>query len=76
MLHDEPIYCNDKIIGETTSGNYSFVYDKNIVFGYIDSEIKIDLLNNIYEIEVAKKKYKASILKKPLCDPENTFTKI
>ena len=24
LLHDEPIYCEDKIVGRTTSGNYSF----------------------------------------------------
>lgn len=24
LLHDEPIYLDDKIIGRTTSGNYSF----------------------------------------------------
>ena len=24
LLHDEPIYFKDKIIGRTTSGNYSF----------------------------------------------------
>merc|ERR1711964_971024 len=24
LLHDEPIYCDGKIVGRTTSGNYSF----------------------------------------------------
>ena len=28
LLHDEPIYLEDKIIGRTTSGNYSFNYKK------------------------------------------------
>jgi 4-methylaminobutanoate oxidase (formaldehyde-forming) len=28
LLHDEPIYYNKKIVGETTSGNYSFLYKK------------------------------------------------
>ena len=28
ILHDEPIYFEDKIIGRTTSGNYSFNYKK------------------------------------------------
>ena len=26
LLHDEPIYLKDKIIGRTTSGNYSFCF--------------------------------------------------
>ena len=76
LLHDEPIYFNGKIVGETTSGNYSFIYNKNIAFGYIDAGLKFDNSESFFEIEVAKKKYKASVLQKPLHDPENKFTKI
>ena len=76
VLHDEPIFYNNKIVGETTSGNYSFKYDKNLVFGYVTT--KIDLENNTgkLEIEIAKKRYKLSLLKEPLHDPLNLFTKI
>ena len=67
LLHDEPIYLDDKIIGRTTSGNYSFCFNKNLSFGYVNSGNTIDTLKdkNIY-IEVEKKKYLASILEKPL----------
>ena len=37
LLHDEPIYLDDKIIGRTTSGNYSFCFEKNLSFGYVNS---------------------------------------
>ena len=30
LLHDEPIYKDDKIVGRTTSGNYSFNFKKNL----------------------------------------------
>ena len=30
LLHDEPIYSDGKIVGRTTSGNYSFNYEKNM----------------------------------------------
>ena len=33
LLHEEPIYLDNKIIGKTTSGNYSFNYNKNLSFG-------------------------------------------
>ena len=67
LLHDEPIYLKDMIIGRTTSGNYSFNYNKNISFGYINSNYsKEDLLNNELFIEVEKKKYPATIFLKPL----------
>ena len=31
-LHDEPIFLENKIVGESTSGNYSFYYDKKYGF--------------------------------------------
>ena len=67
LLHEEPIYLDDKIIGKTTSGNYSFNYNKNLSFGYIKSKFFNDKLieNNIF-IEIEKKKYPAEILLKPL----------
>ena len=73
LLHDEPIYYEGKIVGETTSGNYSFTYNKNLAYGYIDAKLNFDLSNSVFEIEVAKKKYKASVLNKALHDPENNF---
>ncbi len=67
LLHDEPIYLDDKIIGRTTSGNYSFCFNKNLSFGYVNSGNTKNTLKdkNIY-IEVEKKKYPVDILHKPL----------
>jgi len=67
LLHEEPIYLDDKIIGRTTSGNYSFCYNKNLSFGYVNSGNTIETLKdkNIF-IEVEKKKYPVDILEKPL----------
>ena len=76
LLHDEPIYYKNKIVGETTSSNYSFCYNKNMVFGYIDSQIDLKRLNGSnFEVEVAKKKYVMSVQFNPLHDPQNNFTK-
>ena len=67
LLHDEPIYLGDKIIGRTTSGNYSFNFKKNLAFGYIDKDIlDEEVKNNDFYIEVEKTKYPANLLKKPL----------
>tara|TARA_Y100000389_G_C17360004_1_gene463230 strand:- start:225 stop:1094 length:870 start_codon:yes stop_codon:yes gene_type:complete len=67
LLHEEPIYLNNTIIGKTTSGNYSFNYNKNISFGYIESDLKDEDLHekNLY-IEIEKLKYPAELLLKPL----------
>ena len=67
LLHDEPIYLNNKIIGRTTSGNYSFNFNRNLSYGYINSGNTVASLKdkNIF-IEVEKIKYPAKILEKPL----------
>ena len=55
LLHDEPIYCEGKIIGETTSGNYSFNYNKNMALGYLNLlDSKEELQKKQFQIEVAK----------------------
>ena len=76
VLHDEPIYCNDKIVGRTTSGNYSFNYKKNMVFGYINlSSLNKDLSENNFSIEIEQKLYKANLQTKALHDPNNVMLK-
>ncbi len=67
LLHEEPIYLNDKIIGRTTSGNYSFCFEKNLSFGYVNSGHSIETLRNQnLFIEIEKIKYPVEILLKPL----------
>ena len=67
LLHDEPIYLDNKIIGRTTSGNYSFCFEKNLSYGYVNSGNSYETLKdkNIF-IEVEKKKYPVYILQMPL----------
>ncbi len=66
---------NDHIIGKTTSGNYSFNFNKNLSFGYIETNLSNeDLLKNKLYIEVEKQKYLAEILTKPI--KQNNFKKI
>ena len=69
LYHDEPIYLDNKIIGRTTSGNYSFNYNKNLSFGYIEIDLSNDELQgkNLF-IEIAKIKYLATIETTPLKD--------
>ena len=75
LLHEEPIYLENKIIGRTTSGNYSFNYDKNLSFGYIQSNFtNEELLKKKLYIEIEKTKYSAELLLKPL--KSSNFKKI
>ena len=74
LLHEEPIYLEDKIIGRTTSGNYSFNYKKNLSFGYVNSPYSNEELKDkeIF-IEIAKKKYPAIVEIKPLKNKKTTM---
>jgi glycine cleavage system aminomethyltransferase T/glycine/D-amino acid oxidase-like deaminating enzyme len=75
LLHEEPIFLDNKIIGKTTSGNYSFNYNKNLSFGYINSHLSnMELSELELFIEIEKKRYQAEILLKPL--KQSNFKKI
>ena len=75
LLYDEPIYFKDKIIGRTTSGNYSFNFKKNLAYGYINNIYTTEeLLGNDIFIEVEKQKYQAQLIQKPL--KQNNFKNI
>ena len=74
LLHDEPIYLKDEIIGRTTSGNYSFNYNKNLSFGYVESKYSNEeLIKMELYIEVAKKKYPVKVEIVPLKDKQARF---
>jgi 4-methylaminobutanoate oxidase (formaldehyde-forming) len=76
LLHDEPIYCEGKIVGRTTSGNYSFNYKKNMSLGYINMISPIEeLAKKVFFIEVEKKQHEAILQTQSLHDPENKIIK-
>ena len=68
LLHDEPIFYKNKIVGSTTSSNYSFCYKKNICLAFIDGSLKS--LKNL-SIEVEGKKYQLKHEKSALHDPSS-----
>ncbi len=69
-LHFEPIYIDGKICGNTTSANYSFNYNKNLIFGYVSTDFTLkELLKKEIQVEIEKIKYQASLLLKPLKNP-------
>ena len=60
------IYFDNQIVGRTTSGNFSFCYNKNIAFGYVETKKLEELGEKKIYIEVEKVKYIATIILKPL----------
>ena len=66
LLHDEPIFNKEnKIVGYTTSSNFSFCYNKNICLAYINGEIDC---KNLF-LEVEGERHALNFEKEPLHDP-------
>ena len=74
-LHDEPIYCDGKIIGITTSGNFSYNFNKSLIFAYVKTDHIDNLKQKPIEIEIEKTKYQILIEKKSLFDFNNEYLK-
>ena len=75
LLHEEPIYLDGEIIGKTTSSNYSFNYNKNLLFGYLKSDLNNeDLAKKKLYVEVEKTHYLIKLLVAPL--KNNGYKKI
>ena len=68
LLHDEPIFKDNQIVGYTTSSNFSFCYKKNICLAYINREIAE---NDDLFVEVEGKKYALNLEKQPIHDPKS-----
>lgn len=82
MFHEEPIYRNGVLVGSTTSGAWGHRIGKSIGMGYItcpESEggraTKDWIESGKYEIEIAWKRYAATVQLKPLYDPMAANTK-
>ena len=67
LLHDEPIFKDDKIVGYTTSSNFSFCYNKNICLAYVKTKYLDDKKD--FFVEVEGKKYLLHLEKNALHDP-------
>ena len=65
LLHDEPIYRNGELVGETTSGACSFRVGGSVAFGYVrhpQGDTKASLMEGVYQIDVGGRRYDADIL--------------
>ena len=67
LMHDEPIFFKNKIIGYSTSSNYSFNYKKNIFLAYVETDPNIIRKLNI---EIEGKKYELTHEPECLHDPK------
>ncbi|MGI9304130.1 MAG: GcvT family protein [Gammaproteobacteria bacterium] len=75
LLHDEPVYRDERLVGLTTSGERGFRTGLSLCFAYVKAEPgegKEELLAGSYEIGVAGKRYSLTALKRLPYDPDGT----
>ncbi|PQM55543.1 MAG: FAD-dependent oxidoreductase, partial [Deltaproteobacteria bacterium] len=74
LYHNEPIWCNGKIVGDLTSGMYGHTIGTSLGMGYVFNEegVSKDFLeSSIFEIEIAGEKHRAKTSLRAFYDPKN-----
>tara|TARA_B100002049_G_scaffold165633_1_gene124353 strand:- start:126 stop:602 length:477 start_codon:yes stop_codon:yes gene_type:complete len=74
LYHNEPIWCNGKIVGDLTSGMYGHTIGTCLGMGYVTNEDGVNkdfLESSNFEIEVAGERYQASASLKAFYDPKS-----
>ena len=74
LYHNEPIWCDGKIVGDLTSGMYGHTIGSCLGMGYVSHEdgVTKELLEaSNFEIEVAGERYKARPSLRAFYDPQS-----
>ena len=67
LLHDEPVYCDDSVVGRVTSAARGFRVDQTLCFAYVPAG-----LDGTFEVQVGLNRFELTPLTRPPFDPENT----
>jgi len=70
VLGDEPIWHQGKVIGWVTSGGYGHFVDRSLAQGYVPKALAADTAESAFEIEIIGERRAATIIERPLFDPE------
>ena len=68
-MGNEPVLCDDKLIGLTTSGAYGFRVKKSLAFAYI--EASFNEIGKELSINIQGEKIKTKIIQEPAFDSNN-----
>lgn len=60
---NETVWFDGKVIGNTTSGTYSYSLDTNIAFAYLPTELNVP--GQVVQVELLGKLYDATVHKNP-----------
>uniref|UniRef100_A0A3B4AX35 Uncharacterized protein n=1 Tax=Periophthalmus magnuspinnatus TaxID=409849 RepID=A0A3B4AX35_9GOBI len=71
---NETIWLNDKVVGNTTSGAYSYSSQQSLAFGYLP--IELTSVGQKVEVELLGRRYPAMVIQEPLVLTEPTRTRL
>ena len=75
MYGNEPIRCDEGVVGQITSGMYGHTVGGPVGIGYVqlDGEVVTQptLDGHAFEVEVASRRYPAEISLRPFYDPNS-----
>ncbi|XP_041042876.1 dimethylglycine dehydrogenase, mitochondrial isoform X2 [Carcharodon carcharias] len=71
---NESIWYEDKVVGNTTSGAYSYSTQQSVAFAYVP--VELSKIGQQLEVELLNKKYNAVIVQEPLILTEPTRTRM
>uniref|UniRef100_A0A3P8W8B8 Dimethylglycine dehydrogenase n=1 Tax=Cynoglossus semilaevis TaxID=244447 RepID=A0A3P8W8B8_CYNSE len=71
---NETVWCNGKVVGNTTSGAYSYSSQQSLAFAYLPLELCS--VGQKVEVELLGRKYPAMVIQEPLMLTEPTRTRL
>ncbi len=74
VYHNEPIWRNDEIVGNITSGMFGYTLGRTVAMGYVTGPEVVTtayIKSGTYEIEVAGERIPARASLKPFYDPKS-----
>ncbi len=70
VIGDEPIWCDDEIVGAVTSGAYAHNSGMSLALGYIDSKFTDNTTENAFEIQILGERCPATLQAQAVFDPQ------
>uniref|UniRef100_A0A8C5ENU7 Dimethylglycine dehydrogenase, mitochondrial n=1 Tax=Gouania willdenowi TaxID=441366 RepID=A0A8C5ENU7_GOUWI len=71
---NETVWCNGKVVGNTTSGAYSYTTQQSLAFAYLPMELTS--VGQKVEVELLGRRYPAVVIQEPLVLTEPTRTRL
>ncbi|XP_073334374.1 dimethylglycine dehydrogenase, mitochondrial [Pagrus major] len=71
---NETVWCNGKVVGNTTSGAYSYSSQQSLAFAYLP--VDLCSVGQKVEVELLGRKYPAMVIQEPLVLTEPTRTRL